>query len=63
MGSSQWKDDFRPDGTLPSGWYQVKPGDYNTTDGFARGHLCPSADQTATQTDNSATFLMTNIIS
>lgn len=62
MGSAQRKDDFRPDGTLPAGWYQVKPTDYTTADGFDRGHLCPSADRTATQTDNSATFLMTNII-
>lgn len=62
MGSAQRKDDFRPDGTLPTSWYQVKPTDYATADGFDRGHLCPSADRTATQTDNSATFLMTNII-
>jgi endonuclease G len=30
--------------------------------GFDRGHNCPSADRTATVADNSATFLMTNMV-
>ena len=33
-----------------------------TGSGFDRGHLCPSADRTSTVADNSATFLMTNIM-
>jgi len=54
-------DDFRPDPALPAGCYRVVTGDY-TNSGFDRGHLCPSDDRDATADDNSATFLMTNII-
>lgn len=61
MGSIDRQDDFRPDNTLPNGWYRVVPTDY-TNSGFDRGHLCPSADRTNTKDNNSATFLMTNII-
>jgi endonuclease G len=61
MGPAERQDDFRPDNTLPTGWYKAVPNDYTNT-GFDRGHLCPSADRTLTETDNSATFLMTNII-
>lgn len=61
LGSAERQDDFRPDATLPNGWYRVVPGDY-TNSGFDRGHLCPSADRTKTVEDNSSTFLMTNII-
>ncbi|MFN3784148.1 MAG: DNA/RNA non-specific endonuclease [Spirosomataceae bacterium] len=61
LGSSERQNDFRPDTSLPVGWYQVKTSDY-TNSGFDRGHLCPSADRTATEEDNSATFLMTNIV-
>lgn len=62
VGSIVRKDDFRPDNTLPIGWYQVRPTDYGSEDGFDRGHLCPSGDRTDTQVNNSATFLVTNII-
>lgn len=61
LGSSDRQNDFRPDTSLPVGWYQVKTSDY-TNSGFDRGHLCPSADRTASEEDNSATFLMTNIV-
>lgn len=60
MGSTERQNNFRPDGILPKGTYQVTPGDY-TNSGYDRGHMVPSADRTATQRDNSATFLMTNI--
>ena len=60
-GSAARQDDFRPDATLPSGWYQVQATSY-TGSGFDRGHNCPSADRTSTVADNSATFLMTNMM-
>ena len=55
------RSDFQPDTALPAGWYQVKPADY-TYSGYDRGHMAPSADRTATQQDNQAVFLMTNIV-
>lgn len=61
LGSADRQNDFRPDATLPNGWDQVITSDY-TNSGFDRGHLCPSADRTKTDEDNSSTFLMTNII-
>ncbi len=60
LGSVERQDDFRPDETLPAGWYQVTPRDYRGS-GFDRGHWTPSADRDASVADNSATFLMTNI--
>ncbi|MET4104734.1 DNA/RNA non-specific endonuclease [Hymenobacter sp. UYP22] len=60
-GSAARQDDFRPDNTLPAGWYQVQANSYSGS-GFDRGHNCPSADWTSTVADNSATFLMTNMI-
>ncbi len=61
LGSAPRQDDFRADNTLPTGWYRVSNTSY-TGSGFDRGHNCPSADRTRTVTDNSATFLMTNMI-
>ncbi|HZT58599.1 MAG TPA: DNA/RNA non-specific endonuclease [Pyrinomonadaceae bacterium] len=61
LGSATRQNDFRNDTTLPSGWYQVQGTDY-TGSGFDRGHHCPSGDRTNTVTDNSATFLMTNMM-
>ncbi|MCA8830328.1 DNA/RNA non-specific endonuclease [Hymenobacter pini] len=60
-GSVDRQDDFRPDATLPAGWYQVQANSYSGS-GFDRGHNCPSADWTSTAADNSATFLMTNMM-
>ena len=60
-GSAARQDDFRPDNTLPAGWYQVQATSY-TGSGFDRGHNCPSADRTSTVADNSATFFMTNMM-
>lgn len=65
--SASWKgpfaraNNFRPDPDLPPGWYAAKTTDYTNT-GFDRGHLCPSDDRDASPEDNSATFLMTNIV-
>jgi endonuclease G len=61
LGSADRQDDFRADDMLPNGWYRVQSSSY-TGSGFDRGHNCPSADRTATVADNSATFLMTNMI-
>ncbi|MBD0347353.1 MAG: DNA/RNA non-specific endonuclease [Coleofasciculus sp. Co-bin14] len=61
MGDAPRQNDFRPDDTLPAGWYRVKPTDY-TNSGYDRGHMTPSEDRTKKVADNSATFLMTNII-
>jgi endonuclease G len=60
-GTIRRQDSFRPDNSLPAGWYRANPGDYTNT-GFDRGHLCPSDDRDKTEEDNNATFLMTNII-
>ncbi|MEA5567499.1 DNA/RNA non-specific endonuclease [Anabaena sp. UHCC 0399] len=61
LGSAPRQDDFRADTTIPSSCYRVTSSDY-TGSGFDRGHMTPSADRTNTSSNNSATFLMTNII-
>lgn len=61
LGSTNRQDDYRPDTSLPAGWYQVVPADYSGS-GFDRGHHCPSGDRTKTVADNSATFFMTNMM-
>ncbi|MBD2167777.1 DNA/RNA non-specific endonuclease [Calothrix membranacea FACHB-236] len=61
LGNAPRQDDFRADTTLPSSCYRVSSSDY-TGSGFDRGHMTPSADRTNTIANNSATFLMTNII-
>jgi endonuclease G, mitochondrial len=61
LGSAPRQDDFRADQILPTGWYRVLPSSY-TNSGFDRGHNIPSADRTKIVEDNSATFLMTNMI-
>lgn len=61
LGSTPRQDDFRPDNTLPVGWYQV-PSNAFSGSGFDRGHNCPSGDRTISVDANSSTFLMTNMI-
>ncbi|WP_162055977.1 DNA/RNA non-specific endonuclease [Pontibacter pamirensis] len=61
LGSAPRQDNFRADPELPQGWYRVTSSSY-TGSGFDRGHNTPSADRTKSAEDNSATFLMTNII-
>lgn len=61
LGEVERQDDFRSDDDLPQGWYPVTPEDYQGS-GYDRGHVVPSGDRTANTEDNSATFLMTNII-
>lgn len=63
LGNTDRADTFRPDNSLPHGWYRVKKNDYKFPSyGFDRGHICPSADRTANKEDNSMTFLMTNMV-
>lgn len=61
LGSVERSDDFRPDPDIPENCYSVHPNDYRGS-GYDRGHLIPSGDRTQNQTDNSATFLMSNMI-
>ena len=61
LGNVDRLDNFRPDLSLPGGWYEVDDDDYKGS-GFDKGHNCPSGDRTATQDANSSTFLMDNII-
>ena len=61
IGTTQRQDDFRPDPALPAGWYQVTDADYSGS-GYDRGHMCPSGDRTNSIPNNSATFLMTNMV-
>lgn len=61
LGSTSRTDSFRADTTLPSGWYQVSDSSYSGS-GYDRGHMCPSGDRTNSVENNSATFLMTNMV-
>ncbi len=61
LGNVNRQDDFRADSSLPSQWYHVSENDFSGS-GFDRGHMCPSGDRTNTVSNNSATFLMTNMI-
>lgn len=61
LGSTPRQDDFRPDETLPAGWFRAQSNSYSGS-GFDRGHYCPSGDRTLSVADNSATFLMTNMM-
>ncbi len=61
LGSVNRQDDFRYDPDIPAGWNVVYHYDYSGS-GYDRGHMCPSGDRTLTIADNSATFLMTNMI-
>lgn len=60
-GPAPRQDNFRIDPDLPDGFFKATTSSY-TGSGFDRGHLCPSEDRDRTVEDNSATFLMTNII-
>ena len=45
---------------LPTGYFKATTTNYTGT-GFDRGHICPSDDRDGSDTDNAATFKMTNI--
>ena len=61
LGDIDRQNDFRPDPDLPPGCKAIKPNDYRGS-GYDRGHMTPSGDRTKNQQDNSATFLMINMI-
>jgi endonuclease G, mitochondrial len=61
FGDAPRQDNFRPDNSLPEGWERIKPTAYSAS-GYDRGHVTPSADRTRTPEDNTATFLMTNMM-
>jgi DNA/RNA endonuclease G (NUC1) len=61
-GVSDRQNDFRADDTLPASFKHVQSGYNFATYGFDRGHMTPSADRTSSVADNSATFLMTNMV-
>ncbi|MDI1320240.1 MAG: DNA/RNA non-specific endonuclease, partial [bacterium] len=60
-GSAGRSSVFFQDTTLPAGFYQVLTTDYSGS-GYDRGHMCPSADRTATRADNDVTFFMSNMV-
>jgi endonuclease G len=52
---------FYVDPELSGNFYRVKETDY-THSGYDQGHVCPSADRTATKADNARVFIMANIM-
>lgn len=61
LGTAGRSNNFRPDTTLPAGWYEADNNSYKRS-GFDKGHNCPSGDRTSSPDANSATFLLDNII-
>lgn len=62
LGAAQrYAGSFITDTSLPAGWYQVRHSDYSGS-GYDRGHMTPSADRTASEADNQATFILSNIM-
>jgi endonuclease G, mitochondrial len=64
--SSDWKgtavrqNNFISDPDIPASWWRATTSAYTGTN-FDRGHICPSDDRDGTQTDNDATFYLSNI--
>jgi endonuclease G len=61
FGSARRQDDYRADDTLPRAIPQARLADYKAS-GYDRGHLCASAERRASETDNSSTFYLTNMV-
>jgi DNA/RNA endonuclease G (NUC1) len=61
FGPADRCDCFAADPQLPDSIYHVVTSDY-TGSGYSRGHMVMSAQRTATDAENAATFLMTNIL-
>ena len=52
---------FEEDPDLPRAFKRVQFATYIGS-GFDRGHMCPSKDRSASEKDNDAVFLMTNVV-
>lgn len=61
LGNADRQNNFRPDDTLPTNFLRVTPTMYSGS-GYDKGHVTPSADRTRSVEDNSATFLMSNMM-
>ncbi|HEV7993211.1 MAG TPA: DNA/RNA non-specific endonuclease, partial [Gemmatimonadaceae bacterium] len=61
FGAAPRCDCFSADQSLPSSVYHVVDFDYRNG-GYDRGHMVQSESRTSTLTENSATFLLTNIL-
>ena len=61
FGAAPRCDCFSADPTLPSSVYRVVDFDYRNG-GYDRGHMVQSESRTTTLTENSSTFLLTNIL-
>ena len=63
LGGAARSSSFSSDPDLPAAFYHVQNFDYSySTYGMERGHMCPSADRTASDADNLSTFVMSNAI-
>jgi endonuclease G, mitochondrial len=60
LGTAPRSRGFRSEQGLPRGFYVVTDADYAGS-GYDRGHLCPSADRTATPAANAMTFILSNV--
>lgn len=60
-GFPRYEGNFKIDPLIPAGNKVVKHDDY-TNSGYDRGHLCRSEERTNSDTNNIATFYMTNVI-
>ena len=61
LGTTPRSPGFMEDPQLPAGMSQPSAEDYLHS-GFDIGHLCPSADRTASVADNESTFVFTNAV-
>ncbi len=61
LGNTARTNSFRVDTSLPAGFVSATNVDYKGS-GYSRGHMCPSADRTASAAANAQTFLFSNIV-
>lgn len=61
LGDAPRQNDFRHDPELPEDWPVVTSVDYRDKR-YDRGHVVPSADRSRTVEENSATFVLTNVL-